>query len=116
MSSAERDALLRALLDGRGLEAGVPSALAVVERDPLASAGRFRGDLLRALMEVPASYWARQPGLYQRYRQVVRAAASLRRMLPPGERMRFWEPLDSAERGEGGITPARQRSNGGMAK
>lgn len=88
--------LLGALLCGESLETVVPRLLAVVEREPLASAGRFRGDVLRGLMEVPGSYWTRQPQLYQRYRHVVRAAASLRLLLPPEERMRFWEPLDQA--------------------
>ncbi len=69
-------------------------ALAVVERDPLASGGRFPGDVLRALMLLPGRAWARHPTLYERYRAALRAGALARRALPPHERDRFWGALD----------------------
>ena len=53
--------LLAAVLSGRDLHHVVPLLLDRLEMDPLASAGWFSGDLLRGLLEVPASFWARQP-------------------------------------------------------
>lgn len=89
----------RLLLASRSHGAHVPCAvtatLEIVERDPLATGGRFRGALLRALMEVPGGFWARQPHLYDRYVAVLRASALARRGLPFRDRMEFWTPLDS---------------------
>lgn len=91
-TSAPAD-LLESLLRGEALGAVVPVALDAVERDPLASGGHFRGDLLRALMEVPGRFWGRHPQLFDRYQAVVRASAEARRRLPAEQRMSFWEPL-----------------------
>lgn len=88
------EALLTALLTGAGLERAVPTALAVVERDPLATCGRFRGDAMRALMEVPGLFWARHPRWHARYLTALRSAAHARRRLPDGERMEFWNTLE----------------------
>lgn len=88
--------LLVALVNGARLGTVVAHALALVERDPLASAGCFRGDLLRGLMEVPGSFWRHAPDLYDRYRRALRAGAALRRRMPPRERMEFWSALDRA--------------------
>ena len=85
--------LLDALLRGWCLAAVVPLVLDAVERDPLSSAGRFRGDLLRGLMEVPNSFWRRFPRLSDRYRAAIRAGAAVRRFLPLEERMEFWSEL-----------------------
>ena len=85
--------LLVSLVHGWCLTAVVPIAIDLVEREPLLSVGQFPGDLLRALMEVPGAFWGRYPRLFDRYREALRAAAALRRQLPPDERMRFWEPL-----------------------
>jgi len=71
----------------------VPAALALVELDPLASAGYFGGDLLRGLMEVPGSFWVRHPLLFARYRAALRACAMQRRSLPLEQRLDFWGPL-----------------------
>lgn len=68
-------------------------ALSAVAPDPLVCVYAFRGDLLRALMEVPNSFWGRHPGLYDEYRELVRAAALARRELPAEVRMEFWSPL-----------------------
>ena len=68
--------------------------LEIVGASPLASAGCFRGDLLRGLMEVPGSFWGTRPDLYERYRSALRAAAAQRRQLPREERMEFWSRLD----------------------
>jgi hypothetical protein len=92
--------LLTMLVHGLYLEAVVPLALIVVERDPLATVGQFRGDLLRGLMEVPGGFWGRYPTLFDRYRSALRAAAALRRQLPHEARMQFWEPLDVGPRDE----------------
>lgn len=86
--------LLVALVHGRLLEAVVPLALDRVEREPLRDAGRFAGELLRGLMEVPGGFWARHPRLHVRFVAALRAGAALRWQLPPDERMRFWTPLD----------------------
>jgi hypothetical protein len=86
--------LLQALVQGSLLSDAVPRTLAILEDAPLASAGCFRGDLLRALMAVPATFWSRQPALYQRYRTVLHDGAALRWSLAPEERDEFWSSLD----------------------
>jgi len=93
--SAGRE-LLVALVHGSCRAAVVAAALEIVERDPLATVGYFRGDLLRGLMEVPGGFWGVHPGLYDRYLAALRASADRRRRLPPGERMEFWSVLDRA--------------------
>lgn len=95
-AAPSRRDLLVALVHGAGLDAAVAAALDVVERDPLATAGCFRGDLLRGLMEVPGCFWGRAPALYDRYRRALRAGAERRRRLPACERMEFWSRLDAA--------------------
>ena len=97
--------LLDALVHGWCLTAVVPLALARVEREPLVRARHFEGDLMRGLMEVPGAFWGRYPRLYDRYRQALRASATLRRRLPAEERMRFWSPLSV----EQGTTPSPPR-------
>ena len=82
--------LIGALERGWSLDAVVPRALEVVEADPLASAGRFPGDLLRALTDVDARFWSRHPHLYARYREALRAGALARRALPPEHRLDVW--------------------------
>lgn len=90
---APRD-LLRELLAGTHLMAVVPMTLLLVERDPLASGGCFKGDLMRGLMEISGHFWGRHPRLYERYVRALRASASARRVLPREERMEFWSVLD----------------------
>jgi len=85
--------LLQSLLHGVRLSVAVPLALDALDENPLRSAGQFPGDLLRALMQVPGSFWTRSPRLYERYRDVLRRAAAQRRQLPARDRMQFWEPL-----------------------
>ena len=92
--------LLVALVRGSHLGAVVPEALELVDQDPLASVGGFRGGILRGLMEVPGSFWGRYPGLFDRYRNALRAAAMLRRRLPPDQRLDFWKPLELAAGGD----------------
>lgn len=93
-SAAEsRHGLLVSLVNGGRLTTTVPAVLDIVERDPLASAGGFGGDLLRGLMEVPGSFWTQQPQLFARYRAAVRAGALARRALPVAVRQDFWNPL-----------------------
>jgi hypothetical protein len=92
--------VLAALAHGLWLTVAVPLALDVVERDPLATAGFFRGDVMRGLLEVPGPFWGRHPRLYARYRGALRASVALRRDLPHDERMQFWLPLDLAALGE----------------
>ena len=71
----------------------VRRVLDLVEAEPLASAGWFAGDLLRSLIDVPQWFWRRQPLMHDRYRAVLRAAATARRDLPPDQRMEFWNPI-----------------------
>jgi hypothetical protein len=85
--------LLVSLVQGVDLDVVVPAAVDLVSEDPLHTAGRFPGDVLRALMEVPGGYWTRHPQLYDRYRTALRAGAALRRTLPPDRRFEFWAPL-----------------------
>ncbi len=93
VASAARHDLLVSLVNGWRLAATVPEVLDILDRDPLASAGGFGGDLLRGLMEVPGSFWSQHPRLFARYRAAVRAGALARRALPPGLRAEFWNPL-----------------------
>ena len=86
--------LLTALVKGTCTDSDVRAALAVVSGDPLARVYAFRGDLLRALMEVPNAFWGRHPALYEEYRQVVRAGALARRDLPKETKEEFWSPLE----------------------
>lgn len=72
----------------------VPLALDVLERDPLASAGFFRGALLRALIDLPANFWGDNPAAFARYQDAVRAGALARRSLPSAERMEFWTKVE----------------------
>jgi hypothetical protein len=90
--------ILVALMQGLSLDAVVPAALDLVDRDPLISVGHFRGDVLRGLMEVPGSFWGHHAGLFDRYRAALRAGAIQRRALPPDERLDFWKPIEIAGR------------------
>lgn len=108
--------LLRALLAGEQLAAVVPITLAIVERDPLASAGYFPGDLVRGLMEVSGHFWGRHQRMYERYVHALRACAAERRLLPRHARMEFWSPLDDARLcattcPEGGEPPAERSAS-----
>ena len=91
--------LLAGALAARDLARVVPLLLERVERDPLASAGWFAGDLLRGLLEVPPSFWARQPRLYTRFRECLRAGAIARQALPEAERVYFWTAVLPAAEG-----------------
>ncbi len=89
--------MLGALVDGTCTPSEVREALAKLANDPLAKVYAFRGDLLRALMEIPNFFWARNPALYEEYRGAVRAAALARRELPAEHRAEFWSPLPLEE-------------------
>lgn len=93
-SPSSPEELLAAVVNGWRLSDVVPRTLDLVERDPLASGGRFPGDLVRGLMELPGSFWGRAPRLYARYRAALRANACARQQLPPESRTAFWSPLD----------------------
>jgi CDI immunity proteins len=56
-----------------GLDVLVPLALARLEADPLAEGDFYPGDLLVAVLRVPASYWRSHPGEAARLRTVVDA-------------------------------------------
>jgi hypothetical protein len=115
MSHPHHDVLV-ALMRQSDLRATVLVALTLVERDPLASAGHFGGDLLRGLMEVPGRFWVRHPLLFARYRAALRAGAMRRRSLPPEQRLDFWGPLslDAAylDRGHDDVPSAGTRDDG----
>ena len=89
------DDLFIALRHRTQLDDVVPIVLDVLETDPLASAGHFPGDLLRALIELPAEFWRHRNTSFHRYQEAVRAGAIARRGLPVSERMRFWTELES---------------------
>ena len=95
VSELSGEEVLIALLHGWSLSDLVPRVLEVVERDPLASGGWFRGDYLRVLMQMPGGFWTLHPMWYARYRTALRASAAIRRPLAPGERMEFWNDLGS---------------------
>lgn len=86
--------LLIALVKGTCSDSDVRSALSVIAGNPLARVYVFRGDLLRALMEVPNAFWGRHPTLYEQYRELVRAGALARRDLPMESKEDFWSPLE----------------------
>lgn len=90
-------ALRRTLFNALGAgewQAGVlRRTIECLERDPLAAAGAFPGDLLRRLMELPPRVWVGEPALYLRYRAVLRAAALARRNAPDAVRRGFWRDL-----------------------
>jgi len=92
-------ALLAALVEGACSEADVQYALTKLVVDPLARVHSFRGDLLRALMEVPNAFWARHRALYEEYRQAVRRAALARRDMSAEARLEFWSPLEMGDEG-----------------
>jgi len=85
--------LLVALVNGTCSESDIKYALATLAPDPLTRVHAFRGDLLRALMEVPNAFWARHPVLYEEYREAVRAGALARRELPAQRKEEFWSEL-----------------------
>jgi len=85
--------LLAALVNGTCTESEIRHALATLTRDPLVRVYAFRGDLLRALMEVPNAVWGCHPALYEDYREAVRAGALARRELPAECKAEFWSEL-----------------------
>ncbi len=87
------DRLRAATFAEAGVHEAVEAALTELERDPLASAGFFPGDLIRCLMDLPARIWRGNPGLYARFRASVRGAALARRNAPPHIQRAFWSPL-----------------------
>lgn len=89
----QRVRVFNALAAGRIRPRVLALALALLEADPLISAGAFPGDLLRCLMELPGGVWAREPALYQRYQAVLRAAALARMRAPEQVRRSFWGDL-----------------------
>ena len=95
VSQLTSEDVLIALLQGWGLALLVPQVLDLLARDPLASGGWFRGDFVRALMQLPATFWSRHPSLYARYRGALRESALRRRALPADERAEFWTDFDS---------------------
>ena len=95
VSQLTSEDVLIALLQGWGLALLVPQVLDLLARDSLASGGWFRGDYVRALMQLPATFWSRHPRLYARYRGALRESALRRRALPADERAEFWTDFDS---------------------
>lgn len=85
--------LLGALDAAQSLELVVPYVLAQLERDPLACGGRFRGDLLRGLMEVGGAYWSHHETEYECYRAILRRAALDRRGNMDRSPDAFWTEL-----------------------
>lgn len=57
-----------------GLAVLVPQALAVLEADPLAEGDFYPGDLLVAVLRLPAAHWAAHPDLHARLRTVLAGA------------------------------------------
>jgi hypothetical protein len=73
--------------------AALVRAIALLERDPLISAGVFPGDLLCRLIDLPPDIWAQDGDLHARYREIVRMAGVARRELPEEQRGAFWSAL-----------------------
>jgi hypothetical protein len=49
----------------------VPLAVARLDREPLAEGDFYPGDLLAAVLRVPAEYWTAHPGQRRRLRAVL---------------------------------------------
>jgi hypothetical protein len=92
-TSLQRREVYDALSDPRRRSAAVALALEILEREPLASAGAFPGDLVRRLMDLPPDFWRAHPALDARYRSAVRAAALERRAAADTVRHGFWRDL-----------------------
>ncbi|MDQ2889033.1 MAG: contact-dependent growth inhibition system immunity protein [Gemmatimonadota bacterium] len=90
--------ILDDIVSRTNLDTAVPAALAMLEREPLRSAGFFPGDLLRALIDLPSAFWGRRGTLFGRYQSVVRAGAIARRMLPDAEQRAFWTDVERCQR------------------
>lgn len=90
--------LLSSTIDTHDLSTAVRATLSVVEEDPIATAGRFRGDLLRALMRLGGRYWTAHPDEYSRYRAALRNAALLRRGSGDAATVEFWDRLEKPHR------------------
>jgi hypothetical protein len=104
MSGEHRDGrdwrpVLAALVNGTCNASEIRDALATLAPDPLVRVYAFRGDLLRALMEVPNAVWGRHPSLYDEYREAVRAGALARRDLPAKRKEEFWSELACGDEG-----------------
>ncbi|MEV6448449.1 contact-dependent growth inhibition system immunity protein [Amycolatopsis sp. NPDC051716] len=69
---------LRVLLSQQvGIDALVPYALDVLDDNPLAEGDFYPGDLLKAVLELPAQYWQQHPDHEKRITQVVSVVASM---------------------------------------
>ena len=88
-ASHDRCRLFNSLSVDRLDRGALTAAIELLEREPLASAGEFPGDLLRRLIDLPPRVWAAQGDLHQRFR----AAAAARRGLPAAARGTFWQAL-----------------------
>jgi hypothetical protein len=53
------------------------------------------GDYVRALMEIPGTFWTTHPTLYNRYRAALRASAATRRDLTLSKQAECWSGFDS---------------------
>jgi hypothetical protein len=63
---------LRVLIAQRvGLDVLVPRALDLLEADPLVEGDFYPGDLLAAVLRVPADYWAAHSGQLARARRIA---------------------------------------------
>ncbi|MBE8523770.1 hypothetical protein ILP97_40850 [Amycolatopsis sp. H6(2020)] len=58
-----------------GVEVLVPVALTHLEHDPMTEGDFYPGDLLVAVLAVPATYWPGHPGDLDRARRVLEAVA-----------------------------------------
>ncbi|UOZ08577.1 contact-dependent growth inhibition system immunity protein [Amycolatopsis sp. WQ 127309] len=69
---------LRVLLGQRvGVDALVPFALATLERDPLAEGDFYPGDLLVAVLDLPADHWTRNAEEAERLTRIVATAEAM---------------------------------------
>jgi hypothetical protein len=82
-----------------GLDYLVPIAIERVENQPLASGDFYRGDLLVALLRLPAAFWQQRGHWHRRVEQVASAVVQQFSGMAHGKQQKLaatWEPLREA--------------------
>ena len=91
---------LRLLIgQGMSLDYIVPIAVQRVEQQPFASGDFYRGDLLVALLRVPAAFWQQRRDWRRRVEQVAGPVVEQFSSMTHAKQQKFaatWEPLQEA--------------------
>ena len=82
-----------------GLDHVVPIAVECVQQQPLASGDFYRGDLLVALLRLPAAFWQERRDWRRRVEQVARTVLEQFSTMAHRKQQKFaatWQPLREA--------------------